>query len=520
MKKMFFALSTVGLLTACSKTDFRDPSAKQNSEDISLAKMPFSGFTHTGSIQLGPTANPTGAAEISAYDPLTKKLFVVNNSDYSRIDVVDLSNPVAPAKTGEILMAPFDGSANSVAVSNGRLAAAIEASTKTSPGKVVVFNTSTLDVIASTEVGALPDMVCFSPNGRFILTANEGEPNNSYTVDPVGTVSIIDTETGYQETRLDFAGFAGMRAELEARGLRIYGPNASFAQDIEPEYVAVSANSETAWVTLQENNAISRIDLLTKTITNIFPLGFKDHLLGANRMDASDQDGLGGAQLKGNFQNWPVRGMYQPDAIAVAVQGNVPFIYSANEGDARDYSGYSEQRRLGSSSHILDATVFPNAATLKQAANLGRLNITRATGNFDGDSDYDAIYAYGARSFSIWHGENGQQIYDSGNEVDSITFKNNAYDDGRSDDKGAEPEGIAVGRIGNSSFLFVGLERADAVMVFELSNPRRPRFVQFLPCGDAPEGVAFVEADKSPNGKPLLIVSSENDGQVKIFSAN
>ncbi len=190
------------------------------------------------------------------------------------------------------------------------------------PGRIVVFRTTDYTVLANKEAGALPDMVTFSPDGKFIISANEGEPNAAYTIDPIGTISIIDVAQNFAITTLDFSGFASQEAVLKAQGLRKFGPNASFAQDMEPEYVAVSANSKTAWVSLQENNAIARIDLTSKTIEKIFPLGFKDYNLSFNAIDPSNADGI-----IGNLNTWPVKGMYLPDAIAVMPHNGVPFVY-------------------------------------------------------------------------------------------------------------------------------------------------------------------------------------------------
>ena len=513
MKKAYLLLAGIIMLASCSK-NFEEPQA--NAEEIATASNGNSNhesatFGESGMIDLGET----GAAEISAYDPLTQKLFVVNNTaNNNRIDVVSLSNLSAPVLISSIPISNYGGLVNSVYVKEGKLAAAIEATVKTNAGKVVVFNTQTYAEIAVRTVGALPDMVTISPDGKYILTANEGEPNDAYTIDPLGTVSIIDITDNYSVTTLDFSGFASQAAQLKAQGLRVFGPNASFAQDMEPEYIAVSANSNTAWVTLQENNGLARIDLRTKSIRSIFPLGFKNFNLDINAVDPSDQDGQ-----TGSFNQWPVKGIYCPDAIAVHPNNGIPYVYSANEGDAREWAGFVENVRLGNAAYTLDPTTFPNASTnWKPNSKLGRLNVTRTLGDTDSDGDYDEIYAQGGRSFSIWNGNTGELIFDSQNDLDKKALANNKYVDSRSDDKSTEPEGLAIGRVGNKNLLFVGMERADAVAVYNITDPDSPVFLQWLNCGVGPEGVAFVSASDSPNGKSLLIVSSEVDGIVKIFT--
>lgn len=504
-KKILLAAMGLVFLFACNEQNFIDDtgnaelkSGKPGSESVY--------FKLAGTIVIGGE----GAAEISAFDPSTNKLFVVNNDGNSKIDVVNLTDPSNPLFVESIDISMYGGGVNSVAVKNGLLAAAIEANVKTDNGKVVVFETTGYAEIVSVEVGALPDMVTFTPNGRYILSANEGEPNDDYTVDPIGTVSIINVNKSFSVTTIDFSAFEPQQAALKSKGLRIFGKDASFAQDIEPEYITVSQNSTKAWVSLQENNAIAEIDINSQTIVKILPLGFKDYNLPKNSIDPSNEDG--GVK----FGNWPVYGMYQPDGIAVMSDNNVPFVFTANEGDSRDYDGFSEEVRI--KDILLDLEKFPDAATLQKKPNLGRLNITNTLGDIDGDNDYDKLYSYGARSFSIWNGNTGNQIYDSGDFLDRTAVLEGSYDDGRSDDKGVEPEAVVVGRIGNKNLLFVGMERADAIAVYDVTNPVKPKYLQWLKSGDAPEGIIFIPAEESPVGKSLLIVSSENDGVVTVFT--
>ena len=473
-------------------------------------------FSEIGTLDIGET----GAAEISAFDPLTNKLFVVKNENEgtpaqdNSIAVVDFKNPAAMTVTGSISMTPFGGAVNSVAVSDGKLAAAIQNNDKQANGKVVVFKTSDHSVIAQVNVGALPDMVTFSPDGKYIMTANEGEPNPAYSNDPEGTVSIISVDNNYAVTTINFSSMASQLPALAAKGFRIFGPGKNFVKDIEPEYITISADSKTAWVTLQENNAIAKIDITSKTITNIFPLGFKDYNVAGNEIDPTDDDD--------NYvaAKWPVKGIYMPDGIAVLESNGLPYLFTANEGDAREYDTFVEVLRVKNKDVKLDAAVFPNAADLKKDGQLGRLNITTTLGDTDGDGDLDALYSLGSRSFSVWNGNTGVQVYDSKNELDIKAIAADVYDDGRSDDKSVEPEGIALGTVGNKKIAFVGLERADAVAVYDVTVPTNPVFLKMLKCGDAPEGVLFIPAKNSPTKKSLLVVSSENDGVLTVYTPN
>ena len=497
LKFLYLLLITVTIFS-CRKEDVAPPLENTQNEDLS-------GYTEIASISLGGV----GAAEITAFDSETDRLFAVNNGTENKIDVLDMSNPALVKVIKSISMLPYGGYVNSVAVSNGKLAAAIESTNKQAAGKIVVFNTSTYAEIKSINVGALPDMVTFSPDGKYIISANEGEPSNDYLNDPEGSVSIIKV-ADYSVTTLNFASFESQLASLASKGFRIFGPGKNFVKDIEPEYVTVSDDSRTAYVTLQENNAIAEIDLMTATIKKITPLGFKDYSLAANAIDVSDRDN------KIEFANFSkVYGVYMPDAIAYFNYNGTPYLFTANEGDSREYTAFTEMKRVKDVS--LDATNFPTATTLKTDAVLGRLNITTTLGDTDGDGDFDALYSLGSRSFSVWNATTGSQVFDSKNELDIKAKDLAIYDDGRSDDKSVEPESVTIGRVGSKSIAIIGLERADAFAIYDITIPTAPVFIKMYKTGDAPEGLLFIPASKSPINQSLIVTSNENDGTVKIY---
>lgn len=500
MRKLAFVYILL-LLAGCNKNEENIPLENFINEDLST-------YAEFGSIGLGGL----GAAEITAFDEKTKRLFAVNNSTVNKIDVIDISNPAAPKLVGSISMQTYGGFVNSVDVRDGKLAAAIESINKQASGKVVIFDTESLKPLKIVTVGALPDMVTFSKDGGFILTANEGEPNDSYTDDPIGSVSIINIKNAYSVSNIDFSGFANKLNELAAKGFRVFGPSATLARDIEPEYITTSEDGKLAWVTLQENNAIAEIDIRSATVRIIYPLGFKNYALVGNNVDLSDRDG--GIKLS----NASVFGMYMPDAItSMQFQGKT-YLFTANEGDAREYAGYSEIKRVNQV--VLDPVAFPNGAALKADAVLGRLNMTTTLGDKDKDGDFDEIYSFGARSFSVWDAATGNLVWDSKDKLDRESFTLGLYDDLRSDDKGSEPEAITIGRVGSKTIAIIGLERADAFIIYDVTNPTSPAFVKMYKTGDAPEGVLFIPASKSPIQQSLIVVSSENDGFVKIYKAD
>ena len=508
---IFSAFALFLILNSCNKIDDAfEADSIANSESYLKSSNFDVKFEHTSTINVGGE----GASEISAYDEKSKKLFIVNveSKEISVYNISDITNPI---KETSIVLS--SGAPNSVAVSKGKLAVAVEADVKQNPGHILVYDTESLALLSSYEVGALPDMVTFSPNGQYIVSANEGEPNDDYTDDPEGTISIIEVANGNVVT-LNFDDFIGSENSLKANGFRVFGPNATLSQDVEPEYVAISSNSVYAWVTLQENNGIAKVNLETKQIEAIYPLGFKDYNHPENAMDLSDKDG------KKELNNWPVYGIYQPDAIEYLKVNGIEYVITANEGDSRDYSGFSEEVRVGDL--VLDETAFPLSFDYLNKTKLGRLKTTTTLGDTDGDGDYDEIYSYGARSFTIWTG-NGQMVYDSGNEISRKTleltperFNNN---DDRSDDKGAEPESVEILTLkGNKHILFVGLERNNQILVYDISNPVSPVFLDILssPADQGPEGLLAVPAQNSPSGKDLLIVSNEVSGTVSIYQNN
>lgn len=563
-----FLACSIALLTACgddgsngldglngaSGTDGADGSDGANARNGHLVQI--------GRYQSGIFDD--GGAEIVAFDAASQQLFVVNAGE-NTVDVLDISEPSNPTKVSTLDLSAQDsatftaGGANSVAVANGTLAVAVEAETKQDAGRVYFYNAGNLAFLASAMAGALPDMVTFSPDGNTVLVANEGEPSGDYSVDPEGSITLINISAGVASATITHASFTGFNTEaasLKADGVRLFGPGASVAQDLEPEYIAVSADSSTAWVTLQENNALAIVDIASATITDIVPLGYKDHSLQGNGLDADKNDKY--PQLA----TLPIYGMYQPDAIAAYSFNGNTYLITANEGDGREYIydtdsvactnaghtdlGDGECLSFGDESALedltLDAGVFTadEIALLQDGGGIGDLTISKVDGDTDGNGEFEAIYAYGARSFSIWNA-NGEQVYDSGDQLEQIVadqsplFFNLSNDknstDNRSDNKGPEPEGVAIGQVADRTYAFIGLERQGGIMVFDVSNPFAPFFVEYqsnrdlavepgdgVDSGDlGPEGLLFIPAEDSPNGSALLVVGSEVSGTTTIY---
>ena len=580
------ALLSVGLV-ACNDNNDNNNKSEQIEPTPETIKLSVLGHYKTNIFA-------ESAAEIPAYDAASKRLFVVN-AQKGLVDVLDASKPEQPIHIAELSARDYlaDSEVNSVAVQNGIVAIAVQAKNKTDAGLVVFFNAKDLSFMSKVAVGSLPDMLTFSPNGKTVLVANEAEPNDDYSIDPEGSVSIIDIQDIKQPKAsiADFRAWNSQKADLMSKGVRIFGPNATVAQDLEPEYITISGDSKTAWVTLQENNAIARIDIAQQKVTDIYPLGYKDHGVMGNELDVSDRD----SEI--DIKTWAgLVGMYQPDSIANYQVNGQTYLVTANEGDSREWlkdedayfagnlaQGYVENIRM---KHLFNSKGFnaegdypahlqkiangvkgaklnpvtfaycgataTEAGDCRKDGNLGRLNIawnmgyqTNADGSPKLDANgrliYDKLYAYGARSFSIWNTQ-GQLVWDSGSEFEKKiselfpNYFNTDHEavslDDRSDNKGPEPEGITLGTIGAKTFAFIGLERMSGVMVYDITTPMQPKFVEYFTTrnfvetdsakhGDlGPEGLIFIAAKDSPNGKPLLVVGNEVSGSTAIYQVN
>ncbi|MCB5362964.1 choice-of-anchor I family protein [Pusillimonas sp. CC-YST705] len=643
-----FAVTALTLaLAACGGSDGGDP-APQAPEtpapETPVEATPSAiSLKHLGRHETGQFA--VSAAEITAYDAQSQRAFVVN-AQSGKLDVLDMKDPAHPRHVGIIDATPIAAGAtvNSVAVKDGIVALAIEAAVKTDTGYVAFYQAADSSYVSHVSVGALPDMLTFTPDGKTVLVANEGEPSDDYQIDPEGSISVIDISAIEQPVvrTADFRAFNDQKQALLQKGVRVFGPDqtqalaagatgvyrtTTVAQDMEPEYIAVSADGKWAWATLQENNALAKIDIENAKVLDILPLGYKDHGLAGNGMDVYDED----KTLTIDIRPRPgVFGMYLPDAVAAYSAQGKTYLVTANEGDARAWGednaayfgqaedakkgvpaligdpaqGFVEElrvkhlvhkdgfaRRLGddmpahliamAEGALLDPSVFAYCGAepgnkpgdCRDDEELGRLKISWTQGyklNDDGSPKffdkngnenpagrwlmYDKLYAYGARSFSIFD-EDGALVWDAGDQFERFLasnecrlraardlpcadFFNSQHDEGdakkdRSDDKGPEPEGVEIGVIGEKTFAFIGLERMGGVLAYDITDPNAPVFQDYLntrenwvdnpetalaSAGDlGPEGLKFVPAADAPGGKPLLIVGFEVSGTTSVF---
>lgn len=502
------------------------------------------------------------ASEIAAYHPGTRRLFVLNGGE--GLEVVDISDPTKPTRADMIRCSGL----NSVAVHGDVIALASQPKARSSRGTVTFFAPDA-HKLSEITVGFNPDMVAFTHDGKRVIVANEGEADDDGTIDPVGSVGVVDLTAGpdkpvYRD--LTFDHLEPQRAALQQRGLHIVSPDATLARDLEPEYVAVSADDRRAFVTLQENNAIAVVDLTPgrESVQRIEPLGFKDFMKPGCGLDASDKDG--GAEIR----NLPVFGLYQPDGVKCLERDGAVWLLTANEGEARERNGLHEAVRFAQLKNTrgpgaaLDEASFSaqlgrgspiSVEDLRKREYLGRLEVSLLRGDDDGDGDFDRVFCFGGRSVSLWRVQPDgtiTQAWDSGDRIErtvaaqtpeafNMNSNKSPSRDSRSCKSGPEPESVELADIGGHCIAFVGLERTGGVMAWEMTDPAAPQFLTYLnprdpsvdldvdedqdqkpdrraQAGDiGPEGLLFLPASVSPDGKPMLVVCNEVSGTTTLL---
>ncbi|MDC7126624.1 MAG: choice-of-anchor I family protein [Spirochaetales bacterium] len=496
---------------------------KQAQEIFSKLHPEFYGRFETGIFD-------ESACEIVAYHAGTKRIFCVNANSGGLI-IIDASNPASPTKIKDISFG--EGEANSVAVNGDLVAIAVNAANyhETSKKGHVVFTDLDGNIVKEVEAGYLPDMVTFTKDGKYVLAANEGEPSSDYSVDPIGSVTIIKVS--------DFSTKEITFSETDLKGdVRITGPEGTtVSQDIEPEYITVSPDGRKAFVACQENNAIARIDITTATLDGVFALGYKDHNIKGNGMDFA-KDG----EIK--IENRPTLGMYMPDSVASFEADGKTYVVTANEGDDREYGDYEDATKVKKIE--LDPVAF-SAEDIEWFKH-SSLRVSKVNGDENGDSKFEKLYTFGGRSFTIFD-EDMNLVFDSGDQFERTiaelhpeTFgcsNTNLELESRIEKKSIEPEALTVGKIGEKTYAFIGLERDGGIMIYDITTPKESAFITYLSSrkydavvnadmeyddtstantGDlAPEGMAFVPAENSPTGKALLIVGNEVSGTVSIY---
>ncbi|MEA2048033.1 MAG: choice-of-anchor I family protein [Campylobacterota bacterium] len=472
--------------------------------------------------------NLEGGSEIVTYDTASKRMFTTNGEE-NKIDIINIADVTNPTLVSQIDLSSYGTGVNSVAVSNGKVAVAVQngdeiVGKKQLKGSIVLFDTNGVHQ-QTIEAGYLPDMVTFNEDGTKIIVANEGEPNGEYTVDPIGSIGVITVANGAY-TDINFEG-AMLTNAMDGTAVRLGGtPSNNQAKDLEPEYVAVSGYY--AYVTLQENNAMAKVNLVTNALEYVKSYGAKSwEASSGNTIDIEEEGEIKMKSYTGLF------GLYQPDSIASYTSNGATYLVTANEGDGREYlyddENGDEQESFVDEKKIKKLDLDESIAS--EYIDEDDLKVMVDLGDTDNDGAYEKLYTYGARSFSIWDA-NGDIVFDSGDEIGKkvaeiepeLFNQDEGEMDGRSGNKGAEPEALTVGTIEGKTYAFIGLERQNALMVYDITVPAEAKFVDYYKTGVegdiSAEGMKFIPAIDSPNGKNLLLVSYEVSGSTVIYEIN
>lgn len=488
----------------------------------------------------GSTNSDGGVTEIVDYNTVTGWAYAVNGQtgnltaialkDIENKDKIDLLDGNDIDISSLVQSADFTyGDMTSVAVSHDgtSLVVAIQGKETNANGRAALFDCNqdgTITLKQLFEVGVQPDMVVFTNDDGQILTANEGEPRDGYSgaVDPKGSVSVINTKTN-EVKAIDFTAFDSQRDALVEKGI-VLKKGALPSTDLEPEYIAVSDSK--AYITLQEANAIAKLDLNSLEIEDIYSAGFEDYSKIAIDIDKKDE--------KYNAQTYDsLKGIRMPDAISVYTVDGIDYLITANEGDSRDWNGYSNEIEV----NFGKGKTSPTGKIM--ADNSG---LTGKVVFFD-FSDYDGLnnendYLFGGRSSTIFKvgDQSLQEVYTTGNdfEVKTAAYLPNNFNcsndtvaiDDRSGKKGPEAEAVTIGQIEDKIFAFIGLERIGGVMVYDITDPEKTEFVNYINSrdfstdiggDDSPEGIHFISSSDSITGKAQLIVAYEVSGTVGVY---
>ncbi|WP_404427520.1 choice-of-anchor I family protein [Ureibacillus chungkukjangi] len=475
--------------------------------------------------------NPDGGTtEIVAYNKHNHSTYVVNGKtkkvealslNYQKADALSLK-PFLSIDIAELLKkvdSKFQyGDLTSIAVhpKENVIVASVQAEGFNDYG-YAVFLTGEGKLLNAVKVEPQPDNITFSPDGTKALTANEGEPREGYgegIIDPQGSISMMDLTKGFENTvakTITFEAYdsSEKREELLASQV-ILKKETKPSLDLEPEYITVSEDSKFAYVALQENNAIAKLDLTSSEVVSIEGMRFKDFSVKGNEIDLRKDD-----QIK--LQNENYFGIYMPDGMATYSVNGKNYIVTANEGDAREWGEEDTE-----SFHLNEAEKEVD----------GNEIAFYDTAEYEGFAE-EKEYIFGGRSFSIIDADTMEVVYDSGSDFERITAEKfpenfNASNDkvkldNRSGKKGPEPEDVKIGKIGDETFAFIGLERIGGIMMYNITDPANAEFVDYINLRDfskdiagdvSPEGLAFVSDEKTPQ----LIVGHEVSGTVTVLN--
>lgn len=508
-------------------------------------------LTKIGSYVSGHSNKDGGVAEIVSYDPVKNNAWVVNGTTgmLDILSMTDVTCGVSEEMTATSLdiralveeqaegFAYGDMTSVSISAQQGLVAVALQEEGYDKNGKVAILKTDGT-LAALLDAGCQPDMVTFTPDGSKILVANEGEPREGYgdgVVDPAGSVTVItvngQSPADSQSNTITFDAFDGQRDALVEQGI-ILAKGAMPSVDFEPEYIACDNN--TAYVSMQEANAIAVLDLTEGVFTGVYSMGYKDLSAEENAIDLVED----GAYAPKTYPD--AVGAYMPDALALYTVGEETYLFTANEGDAREW-GKDETEYVNEEKEDLTAS----DGSVAEKVRVIDPSVT------DGLPEGKSVL-FGGRSFSAYRVDAGglTQVFDSQNDFEEKTQQyipdyfncsndDNEYDS-RSAKKGPEPESVTVGTVGDKTYAFVALERIGGIMMYDVTDPGSIVYENYINTRDfsedpdladpesdpvvvlqsdfAPEGLCFISSEDSPSSTPILLAAFEVSGTVAAYA--
>ena len=538
---------TSKLIDTFSVTKQTDAGAKTEGFENQNASSSLA-LTQAARYDSGISSADGGVMEIVEYNPKTGWAYAVNGQTgklaaiplktMESKDTVDLldANDIDIKSLVEAADTSFQyGDMTSVTISEDgtRLAVSLQAENYAADGRIALFTCNadgTLSLEKIYETGVQPDMITFTPDGSKLLTADEGEPREGYSkgsTDPQGTVTIVDLASD-TVTKADFTAYdsEANRKQLTDTGIVLKKDTAP-SVDLEPEYIA--AGNTTAYITLQEANAIAVLDLDTKDFTGIYSAGFEDYSKTA--VDIDKKDGSYNPQTYDSL-----KGIRMPDSIAAYTANGSDYVIIANEGDSRKWGSYTneDERNFGK------GKTSPTGKITAENSGLSGKVVFFDTQDYDG-LDADSDYLFGGRSFTIFKVDENSltEVIDSGSDFESTTAaylpeffncsNNNIDIDDRSGKKGPEAESVTIGTVGEKTYAFVGLERVGGIMVYDITDPDQSTYVNYINSrdfsadiagDDSPEGLCFLSADDSFDGNSYLLAACEVSGTVAAYQLN
>lgn len=474
MKKIILKLGLISLTcTSLIVPAFAAETYQKNDSDKGFVR-------ELSSYSVGRTNADGGVAEIVTYNKKDKVFYLVSGVTQS-IDLVKINSDGSTERKKRIEIGKIledkninAGDVTSVSYSDEKnlLAVAVQDEDYKNNGHIVILDKDG-NYKEAYECGVQPDMVTFTKDGKYIISADEGEPREGYVngIDPKGSVTIIDVEN----KSTNKVEFNINRVEALNNGV-LLKKDSNPAEDLEPEYIAVSDDNKTAFISLQENNAIASIDIESGDINYVKGLGFIDHSLEGNEIDAVRGKGK---NAKIDIKNDNFLGTPMPDGIAFLSKNGKDYILTANEGDAREW-GKKKNKYENTKSKKFDEKADKKTEYLDNDKTDGL--------------DENKIYLLGGRSFSIYDASNLAKVYNSGSDFEKITarifpdFFNTSNDedkgidelDARSNKKGPEAENITVLNIKDKTYAIVGLERISGIMIYDITDPSNPVYKDYF----------------------------------------